>query len=243
MKYLLITFTLLLFASISAQDTLKLKISNREPRVGDELELSFSFDFFTNEINSQFKSDIEMSKSNSIYGNQNDEFTRIIAFKTVGQHVVGPFKFDFNGGKIVTDSIIVDVIEKLPFEEGLWIRLATDQYGSKYLIVEQLIQNVSDKNQKKRGASYTVGGVMSDDQEFVEITGIDTEQLNVFFKQSSTTTIIKDNATEFDEGLSFSYSIYEIEFMYAFKGKYVLQRKNLKNLPKKSPFKELIIER
>ena len=242
-KFLLLITGLFCFNFLSAQDTLKLTLDNYEPRVGDKVELSFSFNFFTDELKNQLADDVEMINSSSVFGNRSPKLIRVLKFSKPGKHTVGPFKFEFNGKKIVTDSIVVDVAEKLPYEEGVWVRLTTDNKGNKYLIVEQLIQNKSNFSKKKKTSSFTVGGDLGDGEEFAEVDKISEKGINFIFRSSRTNTRTKDDESLFGIGLSYSYKKYKIDFDDSFMGEFTLKKKHFKNLPRKKSFDSIIITR
>ncbi|GAB5524838.1 MAG: hypothetical protein Roseis2KO_27100 [Roseivirga sp.] len=241
MRYLSIIIGLLAFNLLSAQSTLELSIDNPEPRIGDKVELSFSFSFFIDEIRTQLSDDMVMTNAANIFGTGSDKFTRVLEFKRTGKHTVGPFKFDFNGKTIITDSINIDVAEELPFEEGLWIRLTSDQSGNKFLIVEQLVGNQSDYTEKENGFAYTVGGKLDEGTEFAEIEDLYEDGVTISFKQSRSNTRTSDQGDVFAAGLSYSFKKYKVEFDEGFNGVFTLKKKHLKNLPKKTSFKKLEI--
>lgn len=243
MRFIFLMAGLLCFNLLSAQDTLRLLVDNPEPRIGDEVELSFSFNFFTDDLKSQLSDEIEMTNSSSVFGGQSDKFTRVIEFKRAGKHKIGPFKFDFNGRMIMTDSIVITVAEKLPFEEGVWIRLTSDQEGNKFLIVEQLIKNQSDYSENEDGFSYTVGGKMDDNTEFVEIDEIKENGVKINFRQSRSNTRTNDSDDIFAPGLSYSFKMYQIKFDENYDGTFTLKKKHLKNFPKKTSFTEINISK
>ena len=234
---------LLCFNLLSAQDTLRLLVDNPEPRIGDKVELSFSFNFFTDELKNQLDDEVEMTNSSSVFGGQSDKFTRVIEFKRAGKHTIGPFKFDFNGRIIMTDSIVIDVAEKLPFEEGIWIRLTSDQEGNNFLIVEQLIENESDYSKNKDEFSYTVGGNMDDKTEFAEIEEVSENGVEINFRQSRSNTRTNDSDDIFAPGLSYSFKKYQIEFDNDYNGTFTLKKKHLKNFPKNTSYTEINISK
>ncbi len=240
MKYLFFTIGLLCFNVLSAQDTLKLSVTNAEPRIGEKIQLSFSFEFFSDDLKSQLNDGIEMTSSMHVYGMQNDKFTRSLEFTKTGKHTIGPFTFDFNGKTIVTDSIVVNVAEKLPFKEGVWIRLISDQEGNKFLIVEQQIQNKSDVSKSKNGFSQTVGGKLDDKAEFVEIMDVSEPTIKISFRLGNVNTRMNDEDM-LAPGFTYSLKKYVVTLDEDYDGDFTLTKKHLKNLPKKTPFTEIEI--
>ncbi|UTW63223.1 hypothetical protein KFE98_03440 [bacterium SCSIO 12741] len=243
MRIPLLIITLLCGNLLSAQDTLSLELDNPAPRVGDKVEMSFPLDFLTDEIKGQLGEQIEMTHRSSAYGSQSDDFTQVVKFPEEGTYTVGPFHFEFNGKTWITDSITLNVAEKLPFEEGVWIRLIEDQEGNKFIIVEQLIQNKSDFSASKNQFSYTMGGVMDENTQFVEIDEISEEGISIDFTQSRSNTRREKEDDIFAPGLSYSFKKYKIKFSDDFEGTFVLQKKHLKNGPKKFKFSDISISR
>lgn len=243
MRSILFALALLCFNLLSAQDTLKLAVDNPGPRVGDEVELSFSFDFFSDHLKSQLNSEVEMKSSLSAFGSNSDKLIRRIEFTKQGKRTIGPFKFGFNGKTLTTDSISFDVAEKLPFEEGVWIRLISDYQDNKLLIVEQLVKNESDYSDNKNGFSYTIGGKMDEKTELVEIEEVSENGLEITFRSSKSKTRTKDGGDTYAAGLTYSFKKYQIEFDESFDGPFTLKKKHLINLPKKTSFDNIVISR
>ena len=243
MKNILLIIGILCFNLLKAQDTLKLTIDNPEPRVGDKVELSFLFNFFTEDLKGQLNDDIILSNFPDFFGSQNDNFTKTIEFTKTGFKTIGPFKFDFNGRTIITDSIIIDVAEKLPFKEGLWIRLTSDHEGGRFLIIEQLITNKSDYTQNERGTTYTIGGKLNENIEFTEIEEINEDGIKIEFRQSKSNTVTNNSEDFSTPGLTYSYKKYEVKFHEEFNDTFILKKKNLKNFPKKVSFSNIEIKR
>lgn len=242
MKHLFLFFALLFFGTVNAQDTLKLKINNPAPRVGDEIEISFSLEFITQEIENQIKGDVIVS-NDFYYGTNPDYFRKTLEFTKAGEQTVGPFKFDFNGKTFVTDSVTISVDKKLPFEEGVWIRVAQDGYGQKYLIIEQLIGNKSDYKKEKDGFSYTAGGEKDDNIEFADLDKENIDEVSIGNSQSMENTRTAEGADIFAPGLRYSFKKYTYTVSDRFEGTFSFKKKHFKNLPKKAYFNDLTEER
>lgn len=182
-----------------------------------------------------------MTNSFSVFGDSNDKFIRVIEFMNKKKYTVGPFKFDFNGKAILTDSIIIDVVEKLPFKEGVWIRYISDNNENKFLVVEQLIKNELNYSEDKDELSFTITNKIDDKTEFVEIEEISENGIKVNLKQTKNNIRTKDSNDIFAPGLSFSFKKYQVELNESYDGTFKLKKKHLKNFPKKTSFTEIII--
>ena len=225
------TFCYSLQAENIPTDTVKIEIDNAAPRVGDKVELSFDIQFLNDEIQKQLPHGVKLEATTSTFGEQTSKLKKVINFEKSGSYTVGPFSFEFNGRKIVTDSIEVNVAEALPFKEGVWVRYI-ETPTEKYIIVEQLLGNKSDYKKTDNGFSYTVGGV-SDKAEVVEIIENPATGLEIRMKRSVTTTKTKEGDI-FTPGLTYSFKKYEITMSSEFKGNFKLKEKHLKNVPKKT---------
>lgn len=241
MRNILLIIGLVSINIANAQDTLMLSLDNSSPRVGDKVELSFSFDFFTRDFADQMSDDIIVSNSSSIFGAASDDFMRTLEFTQTGTQTIGPFKFDINGKTILTDSITIDVAKALPFKEGAWMRITSDPEGNKYLIIEQLIKNESNYAETDNGYTYSVGGEMNEKTEFAELGEIYEEGLSINFRQSKSNTRTNDDEDIFAPGLSYSYKRYHIETTDRFSGTFALKKSHFKNLPKKAYATDLVI--
>lgn len=240
MKNLVIAFLILVNTAIQAQDTLKLKINNPQPRVGESVDLSFSMSFFADEIALQLDTGIKITNEVSMFISNPDIFGKTLIFNNIGQYIIGPFEFDFNSKHFVTDSIIVNVAPKLPMEEGVWVRYV-ESNGTKYIILEQLIRNKSDLKKKKDGYSYTVGGKMDKKDEFVELVEEPENGVHINSNYSSKSNKIDKNADPTNPGFSYSYVKYEISSDESYKGVFKLRKKYFTNLPKKAKIEEIEI--
>ena len=165
-----ITFLLLLLCSLYAigQKKLQIEIDNPEPRVGQSVTFSINVDFLTDYVKKELGKNVKLTRSTSIFGMQSDDFERVIIFEKARTYEIGPFNFEFNGKKYTTESIEVNVLPKLPMENGLWLRVAEFD-GQQYLILEQLISNESNKSVTENGGySHTIGGVKPEGKEFIK---------------------------------------------------------------------------
>ncbi len=156
-----ITLILFTICSLNAigQEKLKIEIDNPEPRVGQSVTFSINVDFLTDYFKKELGKNVEFTRSTSIFGMQSDDFERVIIFEESKKYKIGPFDFDFNGKKYMTETIEVNVLPELPIENGLWLRI-TGFDGQQYLILEQLISNESNKKENENGGySHTIGGV------------------------------------------------------------------------------------
>ncbi|WP_040254767.1 hypothetical protein [Psychroserpens mesophilus] len=225
------------------QETAKIEIDNPAPRVGQKVTMSISLDFFTEYVKNELGDNIELTKENSIHGIQSRGFDRVIIFQEAKKYKVGPFEFEFNGKKHKTNSIDINVFPELPFESGLWLRL-TEFNGQKYLILEQLISNVSNKkdNENDSGYSHTIGGVKPDGIEFAEIKEQLTDELELSNYSSSSYGLRPDDAGLFDVGFSYSIKKYKVKFNENFKNKYILTLEDIINLPENHQIGEIILE-
>jgi len=241
-----LTLLLLFLCSIytNGQESVKIEIDNPEPRVGQKVTFSTNLDFFTEYLKEELGNNIELTRSTSIHGMQSDNFVRVVIFKEAKKYQIGPFEFEFNGKKYKTNSIEINVLPKLPYENGLWLRL-TEFNGKKYLILEQLIGNISDKKDDESGNSYshTIGGVRPQGVEFAELKEKLTNGLELSNYSSASYGLSPENSKLFDIGFSYSLKKYRVKFKDNFIGKYKLTEKDIINLPEKYSIGKIVLKR
>ncbi|WP_298512323.1 BatD family protein [uncultured Kordia sp.] len=231
-----ITFLLIILcASYSiAQEKITLTIDNPSPRVGQEIKLSINSDFFTDYLQKQMDSDIELTNSTSVFGKSSNSFERIIIFKEAKKYTIGPFNFEFNGTKYTTTTIDVDVLPELKLEAGVWIRIKEHE-GETLLILEQLIRNESNKKSTDNKVSYTIGGVKPAGTVFAELKNEIALGITIRKYMSSSSTKRVNEEDFSSPGFSYSIQKYKVEFDRDFKGSYTITEKDFENLPKDFP--------
>ena len=231
MKRTLLILLTICSLNIIGQEKLKIEIDNPEPRVGQSVKFSINVDFLTNYFKGKFGKNVDFTRTTSIFGFQSDDFERVIIFEKAKKYKIGPFNFEFNGKKYSTEIITVNVLEKLPLKNGLWLRLTKNE-GQQYLILEQLIGNESDKiNNENGGYSHTVGGVKPKGKEFAELKKELIEGIELSNHSSSTYTMKPENAELFDNGFSYSMIKYKIKISENYDGKYKISETDFENLP------------
>ena len=230
-----ITLILFTICSLNAigQEKLKIEIDNPEPRVGQSVTFSINVDFMTDYFKKELGKNVEFTRSTSIFGMQSDDFERVIIFEKAKKYKIGPFNFEFNGKKYTTETIEVNVLPKLPMENGLWLRI-TEFDGQQYLILEQLISNESNKKENENGGySHTIGGVKPEGKEFAELNDELTKGVELSNYSSATNTLKPEDADLFDVGFSYSIKKYKIKFEEDFNEEYLISEKDFVNLPEK----------
>jgi len=229
-----ITFILFIFCSLNSfgQKKLKIEIDNPEPRVGQSVTFSINVDFMTEYFKKEFGNNVDFTRSTAIFGMQSDDFERVIVFKEAKKYKIGPFDLEFNGKKYTTNVIKVNVLPELPMENGLWLRI-TEFDGEKFLILEQLISNESNKTDNEKGGySYTIGGIKPEGQEFAELNEKLAEGIELSNYNSSSNTLQAEGAGPFDAGFSYSIKKYKVKFSKDFNSKYLISANDFKFLPK-----------
>lgn len=241
MKKNIVFFFILCSLHTIAQEKLKLEINNPEPRVGQRIQLSIDIQFISDYIEKGLKKNIKTTRS--LHGIQSNDFKKTIVFEKSKKYTIGPFNFEFNGKEYTTNSIEVNVLPKLPLENGLWVRL-TELEGEKYLILEQLISNESNKSSNESGGySHTVGGVKPQGIEFASLLEVPVKGIEFWNYSSESYTIRPEDAELFDVGFSYSMKKYKIKFDEDFIGTYMLSTEDIENLPKEFKIGKISIEK
>jgi hypothetical protein len=240
----LTTCCTILFTSLNiflhAQDTLKLKIDNPAPRVGDALKFSFSFTFFQEELENQLSEGVEPIRINYYDGSDFSQYEMSVELKESGEQTIGPFEFEFNGKEIITDSIVLNVSKKLPMIEGAWIQVVQDHEGTQYLIIEQLTKDGSSLTTYNENYGMYEG--FEEDDNFAQLAEQNFEGVSLSFQQSrSERQYDSDSNDPFADGLTYSFKKYKIHFDYDFKGSFTFKKKYFVNLPKLVKVKNLTV--
>lgn len=242
-KNLLYFFSIFLGPVLIAQERLTMEIDNPAPRVGDKVEFTIDFSFLDEFISDELGDDIEIEED-AFHLSQISGIKKTISFKKKGRQVVGPFNFELNGQSFETDSIIVDVAEKLPFEEGVWIRFVTDSKDKRYIILEQYMKNkVKIKTKKKRGKRINSSVPKIDDNEMVELMDINEKGVSIGSRFSSILTRYPESADQFsrESGMRYKRAQYEIKLSVDFKEPFEVNEKYVKNLPNNVSFTPVVI--
>lgn len=254
-----LTLLILLFTlTLQAQDTLKLRVDNPQPRVGDQVRLFFSLKFIEEDLQNQLPQGVATNKASSIFGRSNNSLSRALTYEKSGPHTIGPFHFHLNGKDIYTDSIVMDVLEELPLEVGLWVRYATSN-GKHYIIMEQMIESDHEsKNLKSssffqssstkssssttRTSSYSIGGENKPNDKYAQLTKTPEEGVTVALRNSRSNTIASKKEERKKKGLAYSYKLYEIQFGEDYAGGNLkLKKEHFLKLPKKAKIKTITI--
>ncbi len=239
------TFILFFIFNLNAfcQSNLKIEIDNPEPRVGESVVFSINIDFLKDNLQEKLGSEIELTRSTSVHGMQSDDFERVIVFNKVGLNKVGPFEFEFNGKKYVTNQIEVNVLPKIVLEENVIVRIA-ELNGQKYIVIEQLVKNIAKTEQNEFGETTTyLGGLAPDNFEFVKLNEEMKRSIELDDFNSSSETLMPENSKYGELGYTYSKISYKINFSKDFKGEYILSEKDFINLPKNYKLKPIIIKR
>lgn len=240
-------FTFLIFIifnlNVFCQNNLKIEIDNPEPRVGESVLFSINIDFLKDNIQEKLGSEIELTRSTSVHGMQSDDFERVIVFNKVGLNKVGPFEFEFNGKKYVTNQIEINVQPKIVLEESLMVRIA-ELNGQKYIVIEQLVKNIAKTERNEFGEMTTyLGGLAPDNFEFAKLNEEIKRSIELDDLNTSSETLTPENSKYGEIGFSYSRIRYRINFSEDFKDEYILTEKDFINLPKNYKLKPIIIKK
>jgi len=239
------TFLIFIIYNLNAfcQSNLKIEIDNPEPRVGESVMFSINIDFLKNNIQEKLGSEIELTRSTSVHGLQSDDFERVIIFNKVGLNKVGPFEFEFNGKKYVTNQIEINVQPQIILEENLMVRIA-ELNGQKYIIIEQLVKNIAKTERNEFGEMTTyLGGLAPDNFEFAKLNEEVKRNIELDDLNTSSETLTPKDSKYGEIGFSYSKMRYRINFSKDFKDEYMLTEKDFLNLPKKYKLKPISIKK
>ena len=204
---------------------------------------SINIDFLKDNIQEKLGSEIKLTRSTSVHGMQSDDFERVIVFNKVGLNKVGPFEFEFNGKKYVTNQIDINVQPKIVLEESLMVRIA-ELNGQKYIVIEQLVKNIAKTARNEFGEMTTyLGGLAPANFEFVKLNEEIKRSIELDDLNTSSETLTPENSKYGEIGFSYSRIRYRINFNKDFKDEYILTEKDFINLPKNYKLKPIIIKK
>jgi len=199
---------------------INIDLSNPYPRVGHEFEVNIDLSFLEDIILEGL--DSSLSVINSELG---ETKLKLVASET-GQLMIGPYKFKFNGKKISTDTLLLNISESLGMEEGLWISKYSTQNWD-YLILEEIAKAKWINENEKKIPTHTLDIPKSD-----KAILLDDKKRNLSF------TMITGRYLPLTENLKNDYSteiIYYSREIYIVDNpdniKISLNSKNIKNKP------------
>jgi hypothetical protein len=223
-----------------AQERIKLSVDNPAPRIGDEVELRFSMPIFSEILSSQLENVVGLAVKPS-RGYRENEVVQTLTFEKVGNYAVGPFYFTINGEEFKTDSIVIEVFEALPKEEGLWVR-KTEFIGTTYIIIEQIIKQKQEIKKDENSYSFTTA---ADKDEFAELKEEPQTGITMEFRSSRSMPLVPENGSFFGSGIVLNYSFKKFEVIVSddFIGEFMLSEKDFIRLPKKHKIDIIEIKR
>ena len=225
------------------QNSVKIEIDNPEPRVGESVLFLINIDFLKDIIQNKLGSEIELTRSTSVHGMQSDDLERVIVFNKVGLNKVGPFEFEFNEKKYVTNQIEINVQPKIILEESLIFRIANFN-NQKYIVIEQLVKNIAQTKQTAFGKTTTyLGGLLPDNFEFTNLNEEIKRNIELDDLNTSSETLAPENSKYGEIGFSYSVIRYRINFSNDSNNEYILTEKDFINLPKNYKFKPIVIKK
>lgn len=221
---------------VYAQDTLHIHLDNPAPRVGDEVKIRVSGSYFIDQLKDQLPAGYELGVSDHFRSNDLLTFTR--TYTQAGSYTIGPFKFTISGQEYVTNQLEVSVAEALPRHDGLWVRYVR-LGGKHYLVVEQLIANISNQSGSGNSQRFTLGGVKPPGAEFAKLKDNAIEGVSYNFSQSTTSN--RSEGFTSGPGYSYSYTRYTLDIAPG-TDSFKITKKDFTNFPSGAKFKPLLIQ-
>lgn len=223
MRYFLSVFIVCLICIKSHSQFAELEIVNPAPRVGEDINVSYSLILIE-----------EIGKGTFTLKDYNDE---------TGKVTIGPFEFVVDGVTFKSDSLSLTVFPKLPNEkDGFWVRYF-EYKGEYYLITEQRFSGVwksKKEDQNSVSFSFETGDVI-----FAEISDsfVDCDDLKIEFKYSTSYSDNIEGAKPFEGTFQFKQYIYKVELKEGYKNDFMLKKKHFQNFPKGIEFEPIVIKK
>lgn len=136
--------------------TLSLSISNPQPRIGDEFELTLDIKTLKPEIFKSIADEVQIV-SEYIAGEKSEIKIKITALKK-GINELGPLTLSLNGVPYTSNKIFYEVVDPLPIvDKGLWFRKVQKSDSTFCIIIEQRIPaNEKTTNTSENSISLTI---------------------------------------------------------------------------------------
>ncbi len=205
---------LFLGSSLCGQtQTLKLSISNPQPRIGDEFEVVLDIKTLKSEIFKGMTDKIQIV-SEYIAGESGEMKIKVSATKK-GINELGPLTLSLNGVTYTTNKISYEVVDPLPnVDKGLWFRKVKISDSTFCILIEQRIP-ASEKTTNtensisiatepetneyvKFKASYSIFGLSSDaSSTFTDFTSVEINgQSKSYMRCFSVYNFVIDDRTQ-----------------------------------------------
>jgi hypothetical protein len=224
MKRSLIFLFILLSGLDCIAQTLNLEISNPQPRLGEVFTVSVNIDTLSAIILKPLADKFKMSSTSGSASTDYPKFTADVWATNLGENVIGPLTFEFNGKRYSTSQVKFDVVDSLPAtDRGLWFRKVIANDSTFYILIDQRVpfNESNDANSVK-----LVGSVEN-------------------IRSDGSTTTSTSTSIDSDKGKISEYSSYfgNYKFIITDKSKPVVIRKDaFSGLPPDYKFEDIVIK-
>ncbi|MGZ3822865.1 MAG: BatD family protein, partial [Mucilaginibacter sp.] len=173
MKYILILLSLVLSNTCYSQ-SLELKISTPQPRIGDVFSLSINVDTIASNVFNFLSPTYRVSPDKS-QSNSESVITTNLQANKMGHNEIGPITLIIDNKTYISNKIKFDVIDSLPpTNKGVWIRTAPIDDSTVYIIIEQRIPaSTYISHDSPNSISMTTKTNDDDDKEIEMIQDLD----------------------------------------------------------------------
>lgn len=223
-----LTIIALLYCFTTTGQVVKLSVVDFCPRVGDNLEISYSVVTDTFDVASTNEKELLKKTNEKELGMGQLDFTNFI--KDTGSHVFGPFIFTVDGHNVQSGTIAIHFDNALPnVNNGIWMRQLTYK-EEEYLIIEQRIPGKWITT--KTSATSSNLSFQMESEDYAELDENKIDYNTIYFQSShsqSTSRQVEINGEE--ETVGYKISFYKIQKTNSFKAPFKLNKNNLKNLP------------
>ena len=228
-------------AAISEDTLMHLRIVNPLVRVGDEIKVEMDLSFILPVLRKQLDSSITILNNDYNMFISKNLYTFNLSFDSTGEYTIGPFVFNMDSVNYYTDSVMIFVAEKLPREEGVWVRYAKTN-GKRYFVLEQHISNKTKHKTKRNTYSYYVGGELAKDDELASLDKSFNDNIKVQNSWSTKKSEVFGDNISMENGYTASRKVYVLSFTDGFDGPVTITKKDFTKLPRKIKIEDIIIE-
>ncbi|GAB2819341.1 hypothetical protein [Ferruginibacter profundus] len=238
MKKLFLAFLFLVILFYGQAQTLQLSISNPQPRIGDEFELTLDIKTLKSEIFKSIADKVQIV-SEYIAGESGEMKIKVKALKK-GINELGPLTLSLNGVAYTTNTISYEVIDPLPnVDRGLWFRKVKKSDSTFCIIIEQRIP-ANEKTTYKGENSISIA-TEPETKEFVKFK----ERYSIAGLSSDASSTSTDFSSVKINGQSKSYMRCFSVYNFAIDDKtlkIIITKDLFDNLPKTYKFEEIYVQ-
>jgi hypothetical protein len=240
MKTFLITlvFCIVPVVFCNAQ-TLELKISNPQPRLGQSFSLSVDIDTVCATFFSFLSDKFKLSTAKNASNETPEMAIEAVATK-LGRNKIGPLSLAINGRKYITNAVEFDIADSLPaVDKGFWIRTSRLNDTTVLVLTDQRIPALTYYDRSGNSLNITQKTSEADKEAklIYDTEDIDNAKVNLEVGRSETQSI---QLVLHELNFKYCFWVYKIT-IFDKKKPVILHKGDFRNIPDYYNFKDIKI--